>query len=176
MATAMILACGGPSERGTAAVQSDSTGMVLSSGSFAAGDSIPKRYSLYGENISPDLAWERAPEATKGFALVCRDPDAPGGTFYHWVLFNVPENVRSLPEGIGRDPALPMGGTQGTNSFRHVGYDGPRPPGGTHRYYFELYALDGVLTLDETATAGRLLEAVKGHVLARASLMGKYTH
>ena len=120
VAAAMILACGGASQGGEAAMESDSTGMVLASVSFAAGDSIPKRYSLYGENISPDFAWERAPEATKGFALVCRDPDAPGGTFYHWVLFNVPGNVRSMPEGIGRDPVLPMGGTQGTNSFRHV--------------------------------------------------------
>jgi Raf kinase inhibitor-like YbhB/YbcL family protein len=174
---AAILACGERSQRGAAAVpQSDSTGMTLTSGSFAPGDSIPTRYSLYGENISPDLAWERVPEATRGFALVCRDPDAPGGTFYHWVLFNIPDNVRTLPEGVGREPVLPTGGIQGTNSFRRVGYDGPKPPGGIHHYYFDLYALDGVLALDETATAGRLLEAMKGHVLAKASLMGKYKH
>jgi Raf kinase inhibitor-like YbhB/YbcL family protein len=177
MTAAMIPGCGRTSGRGkAAAAQSDSTGMMLTSGSFAAGDSIPRRYSLYGENISPDLNWDRVPEATRGFALVCRDPDAPGGTFYHWVLFNIPENVRSLPEGIGRDPVLPFGGIQGTNSFRRIGYDGPRPPSGTHRYYFDLYALDGVLPLGETATVGRLLDAMKGHVLAKASLMGKYKH
>jgi hypothetical protein len=172
----IILACGGPPSRGPAAVQSDSTGMVLVSASFAAGDSIPTRYSLYGENISPDLTWKKVPDATKGFALVCRDPDAPGGTFYHWVLFNIPEQVRTLPEGLGREPGLPFGGIQGTNSFRRVGYDGPKPPNGTHRYYFDLYALDVMLELDPTATAGRLQEAMKGHVLAQASLMGKYTH
>jgi Raf kinase inhibitor-like YbhB/YbcL family protein len=114
------------------------------------------------------------PEGTKSLVLICRDPDAPSGTFYHWVSFNIPENARGLPEGIGRELSLPTGGTQGTNSFQRIGYDGPKPPSGTHRYYFDLYALDGVLALDQTATAGQLLKAVKGHVLAQASLMGKY--
>jgi Raf kinase inhibitor-like YbhB/YbcL family protein len=148
--------------------------MVLVSAAFIAGESIPARYSLYGENLTPDLTLDKVPEDTKGFALICRDPDAPSGTFYHWVLFNIPENVRGLPEGLGRDVSLPTGGTQGTNSFQRVGYDGPKPPRGTHRYYFDLYALDAELALDQTATAGRLQEAMKGHVLAQASLMGKY--
>ncbi len=171
----MILACGGPSRRDAAAVQPDSTGMVLTSGSFGAGDSIPTRYSLYGENISPDLTWERLPEGTRSLALVCRDPDAPGGTFYHWVVFHIPADVRSLPEGIGRDARLPVGGVQGRNSFRRVGYDGPRPPSGTHRYYFDLYALDARPALNQSATAERLLAAIKGRVLGQASLMGTYT-
>jgi Raf kinase inhibitor-like YbhB/YbcL family protein len=149
--------------------------MVLTSGSFAAGDSIPTRYSLYGENISPGLSWEGVPEGTRGFALVCRDPDAPGGTFYHWVLFNIPEDVRSLPEALGRDARLPVGGIQGRNGFRRIGYDGPRPPSGTHRYIFDLYALDVKPALDQSATAERLLTAVKGHVLGQASLMGEFT-
>jgi hypothetical protein len=148
--------------------------MALVSAAFTAGETIPIRYSLYGENLTPDLTWDKVPEGTKSFALTCRDPDAPSGTFYHWVLFNIPENVRGLPEGLGRDSILPLGGTQGTNSFRRVGYDGPKPPMGTHRYYFDLYALDGMLDLDRTATAGRLQQAMKGHVLAQASLMGKY--
>ena len=176
MTAAMVLACGGPSQRGAAAaVQSDSTGMTLVSGSFAADDSIPTRYSLYGENISPDLSWDRVPEGTRSLALVCRDPDAPGGTFYHWVIFNIPEDVRSLPEGLGRDARPTVGGTQGRNSFRRVGYAGPKPPSGTHRYIFDLYALDARPALDRSATAERLLAAAKGHVLGQASLMGTYT-
>jgi len=176
MTAAMILSCGGPSQRGAAAaMQPDSTGMVLVSGSFAGGDSIPTRYSLYGENISPNLSWDRVPEGTRSFALVCRDPDAPGGTFCHWVLFNIPEDARSLPEDLGRDARPPVGGTQGRNSFRRVGYDGPKPPGGTHRYIFDLYALDARPALDRSATAERLLAAAEGHVLGQASLMGTYT-
>lgn len=174
----LILACAAPQKDGKAeaADKSAPDAMVLVSAAFLAGESIPARYSLYGESLSPDLNWDKVPEGTKSFALICRDPDAPSGTFYHWVLFNIPENVRGLPEGIGRDVSLPTGGSQGTNSFRQVGYDGPKPPAGTHRYYFDLYALDEVFALDQTATAGTLLEAMKGHVLAQASLMGKYTH
>jgi Raf kinase inhibitor-like YbhB/YbcL family protein len=170
---AFVLTCSAPSKAGTAVTPDKST-MVLTSSAFVAGESIPVRYSLYGENLSPDLSWDKVPEGTKRFALICRDPDAPGGTFYHWVLFNIPESVRGLPEGIGRDVSLPTGGTQGTNSFGQVGYDGPKPPKGTHRYYFDLYALDRTLDLDQTATAGQLHQAMKGHVLVQASLPGKY--
>jgi Raf kinase inhibitor-like YbhB/YbcL family protein len=173
---ALILACAAPQKEGKveATDKTAPDAMVLVSAAFLAGESIPTRYSLYGENLSPDLTWDKVPEGTRSFALICRDPDAPSGTFYHWVLFNVPEEVRGLPEGIGRDVSLPTGGTQATNSFRQVGYDGPKPPTGTHRYYFDLYALDRMLELDQTATAGTLLEAMKGHVLGKASLMGKY--
>jgi len=173
---ALVLTCAAPQEGGKAetADKTAPDAMVLVSAAFIAGESIPTRYSLHGENTSPDLTWDEAPEGTKSFALICRDTDAPSGTFYHWVLFNIPESARGLPEGLGRDVSLPTGGTQGTNSFRRVGYDGPKPPMGTHRYYFDLYALDRMLALDQTATAGQLLKAVKGHVLAQASLMGKY--
>jgi len=170
----LVFGCAAPAKNNAAAVPDSSSGMALSSASFAAGETIPRRYTLYGENLTPDLNWDKAPEGAKSFALTVRDPDAPGGSFVHWVVFNIPENVRALPEGIGRDPTLPLGGTQGTNSFRQVGWDGPKPPNGTHRYYFDLYALDGMLSLDQTATAGRLQEAMKGHVLAHASLMGTY--
>ncbi len=174
---ALILACAAPQKDGKAEA-TDKTApdaMVLVSAAFLAGESIPTRYSLYGENLSPDLTWDKVPESTRSFALICRDPDAPSGTFYHWVVFDIPDSVRSLPEGLGQDASVPSGGTQGTNSFRQVGYDGPKPPAGTHRYYFDMYALDEVLALDQTATAGLLLKAIKGHVLAQASLMGKYT-
>ena len=173
---ALVLACAAPQKGGKAetADRTAPAGMVLVSTAFKEGELIPVKYSGYGENVSPDLAWEDAPEGVQSFALVCRDPDAPGGTFYHWVLFNIPDTVMRLPEGLGHVPALSFGGTQGTNSFRRVGYDGPKPPTGTHRYYFDLYALEGVLALDQTATAGRLLEAMKGHVLGQGSLMGTY--
>jgi Raf kinase inhibitor-like YbhB/YbcL family protein len=170
----LVLACAAPSKSNTAAAPDSSSGMALVSASFTPGDSIPRRYTLYGENLTPDLTWDKAPEGTKSFALTVRDPDAPGGSFVHWVLFNMPENARCLPEGLPHDSTLPLGGTQGTNSFHRVGYDGPKPPSGTHRYYFDLYALDGMLELNQTATAGQLQQAMKGHVLAHASLMAKY--
>lgn len=173
---ALILACAAPSKSGTPATPDNTAAasMALASTAFEEGKLIPAKYSGYGENVSPDLSWNEVPGGTKSFALICRDPDAPAGTFYHWVVFNIPDTLRRLPEGLGHGPSLPFGGSQGTNSFRKVGYDGPKPPSGTHRYYFDLYALDGVLELDRTTTAGRLLEAMKGHVLAQGSLMGAY--
>jgi Raf kinase inhibitor-like YbhB/YbcL family protein len=170
----LVLTCAAPSKVGPAGTSDSPSGMALVSAAFTAGETIPTRYTLYGENLTPDLSWEKAPESARSFALICRDPDAPGGTFIHWVLFNIPENVKGLPEGLGREPTSSFGGTQGTNSFGRIGYDGPKPPTGTHRYYFDLYALDGMLDLDSTATAGRVQQAMKGHVLAEASLMGKY--
>ena len=171
----MVLACAGPAKGGAAAGQPDSTGMVLFSSAFGAGESIPTKYSLFGDNVSPDLAWDKVPDDTKGFVLICRDPDAPSGTFYHWVLFSIPDDVRHLPEGITRTAALPGGGIQGRNSFHRVGYDGPKPPSGTHRYYFELYAIDVKPALTPAATAERVLQAIKGHIKGQANLMGTYT-
>ncbi|MCX6841912.1 MAG: YbhB/YbcL family Raf kinase inhibitor-like protein [candidate division WOR-3 bacterium] len=173
---ALVLACAAPQKGGKAETTGKAlrTGMLLVSTAFNDGELIPAKYSGYGENVSPDLAWAQAPEGVRSYALICRDPDAPGGTFYHWVVFNIPDSVRQLPEGLGHASALPFGGTQGTNSFGKVGYDGPKPPVGTHRYYFDLYALDAAFTPDQTTTAGQLTEKVKGHVLARATLMGKY--
>jgi Raf kinase inhibitor-like YbhB/YbcL family protein len=175
-ACVLVLTCAAPQKGGKAETtgQTPASGMALVSTAFGEGELIPRKYSLYGENVSPELDWDKVPAGVKSFALICRDPDAPGGTFVHWVLFNIPDTVKRLPEGLGRESALSFGGTQGTNSFRRVGYDGPKPPSGTHRYYFDLYALDGMLELDQTATAGRLQQAMKGHVLAQASLMGKY--
>ena len=170
----LVFGCAAPAKSSAAAVPDSTSGMALASASFAAGESIPRRYTLYGENLTPDMSWDKAPEATKSFALILRDPDASGGSFVHWVAFNMPQDAKGLPEGLGRDSILPFGGMQGTNSFQRVGYDGPKPPSGTHHYYFDLYALDGMLELDQTATAGRLQQAMKGHVLAHASLMGKY--
>ena len=171
----LILACAAPSKGGSAATPETTSGMVLVSTAFKEGEPIPPKYSGYGKNISPDLSWDSVPAGTVSFALICRDPDAPGGTFYHWVGFNIPDSVKALPEGIGRSATLSSGGIQGRNSFNRVGYDGPKPPSGTHRYYFDLYALNGRLALDQAATADRLIEAMKGRVLGQASLMGRYT-
>lgn len=175
-ACVLVLACAAPQKGGKTETtgQPPASGMTLVSTAFGEGELIPRKYSLYGDNVSPELSWDKAPQEVKSYALVCRDPDAPGGTFVHWVVFNIPDTVKRVPEGVGRESTLSFGGKQGTNSFRQVGYDGPKPPMGTHRYYFDLYALDGMLEIDQTATAGRLQEAMKGHVLAQASLMGRY--
>lgn len=136
---------------------------------------IPRHYTCDGENVSPPLAWGDVPEGTKSLALIADDPDAPGGTFTHWVLYNLPPHLRELPEDVRRDETLPNGAMQGTNSFRKIGYGGPCPPGGTHRYYFKLYALDTELDLAPGATKERLLDAMRGHVLAETEVMGKYS-
>jgi Raf kinase inhibitor-like YbhB/YbcL family protein len=172
-----LLACAAPQKGGKpeAAGRPAKTDMVLTSTAFADGAMIPHKYAGYGQNVSPDLAWTQTPEGTRAFALICRDPDAPGGTFYHWVMFNISDTVRQLPAGLGRSAVLRLGGAQGLNNFGRVGYDGPKPPAGTHRYYFDLYALDASWMLDQTTTAPQLLDRMQGHVLAKASLMGKYS-
>jgi Raf kinase inhibitor-like YbhB/YbcL family protein len=173
---ALIIACAAPKKGGKAETTDKAvkTRMLLVSTAFKDGELIPRKHSGYGDNVSPDLAWAQVPDGVRSFAMICRDPDAPGGTFYHWVVFNILDSMRQLPEGLGHAAALRFGGTQGMNSFGRVGYDGPKPPMGTHRYYFDLYAFDVTFLLDQTATAGRILKAMKGHVLAQASLMGKY--
>jgi len=172
----ILAACAAPQKGGKAETTDKAleTGMLLVSTAFNHGELIPEKHSGYGENASPDLEWAHVPDGSKSLALICRDPDAPGGTFYHWVVFNIPDSVKQLPGGLGHAAALPFGGTQGTNGFGKVGYDGPKPPGGTHRYYFDLYALDTAYALGQATTAGQLTARMKGHVLARASLMGKY--
>ncbi|MEO0085027.1 MAG: YbhB/YbcL family Raf kinase inhibitor-like protein [candidate division WOR-3 bacterium] len=169
MTVALLLACAGPRP----ATRAES-GLVLTSPAFTEGGAIPPRHSAYADNLSPELNWTSPPAGTRSFALICRDPDAPSGTFYHWVIFNLPDTLRSLPEALPRD-ATPSGGVQGINSFGRPGYDGPRPPFGTHRYYFDLYCLDTVLVLDRTATADKVLAALKDRVLGRAGLMGRYS-
>ncbi|MCS7309041.1 MAG: YbhB/YbcL family Raf kinase inhibitor-like protein [Armatimonadota bacterium] len=147
----------------------------LTSTAFPEGGMIPKKYTCDGEDVSPPLTWDNVPEGTKSFALICDDPDAPMGTWVHWVLFNLPADVRSLPEAVPPDKELPSGARQGTNDFRKIGYGGPCPPSGTHRYYFKLYALDTMLDLPAGCSKAQLLKAMDGHVLAEGQLMGKYS-
>jgi len=147
----------------------------LSSPSFAEGDTIPIKQTADGDDRSPELRWSGAPANTKSFALVCEDPDAPRGTWTHWVLFNVPATGTSLAEGVPTEKELPDGARQGKNDFGKIGYGGPSPPKGKpHRYFFKLYALDTKLDLPAGANRQQMLDAIKGHVLAEAQLMGKY--
>jgi len=135
---------------------------------------IPKKYTCDDANVSPPLAWDAVPEKTKSLALIADDPDAPGKTWVHWAAFNIPANVKELSENISAQEAISVGVQQGTNDFKKVGYGGPCPPSGTHRYYFHLYALDAELKLDSSANKDQLLKAMEGHVLAEGELMGKY--
>ena len=148
--------------------------MVLESAAFRAGDMIPAKYTCDGENMSPPLKWSNAPEGTKSFALIADDPDAPGGTWVHWVVYNIPAGARELPEKASQTKKLPPGSLEGVTDFRANTYGGPCPPSGVHRYFFKLYALDTALNFRAGASKKQLLDAMKGHILAQAELVGKY--
>ena len=148
--------------------------LEVTSSAFKEGEMIPRKYSGYGENISPEINWSKPPIGTKCFALICEDPDAPVGIWTHWVAFNIPGKTLGLKENIPPHEALEDGTIQGVNDSRRVGYDGPRPPFGNHRYYFKIYALDTRLNLGARVTRDELLEAMKGNILAEGSLMGRY--
>jgi Raf kinase inhibitor-like YbhB/YbcL family protein len=149
--------------------------MRVESPAFAEGGQIPGRYTCDGKDISPPLSWSGVPEGTKSLALICDDPDAPGKTWVHWVLFNLPPRISELPEGVPALETISGGGAQGTNDFRKIGYGGPCPPRGTHRYVFKLCALDTEVALASGATRADLDRAMKGRVLAEAALTGKYS-
>ena len=146
----------------------------LISSAFKEGGMIPAKYTCDGADISPPLQWDAVPEGTKSIALICDDPDAPVGTWVHWVLFNLPGQTSSLAEKVPTDKTLASGARQGTNDFRRIGYGGPCPPGGTHRYFFKIYALDVQLDLQPGIDKARLLNAMHGHILAQGELMRKY--
>jgi Raf kinase inhibitor-like YbhB/YbcL family protein len=149
--------------------------MTLTSKAFRDGEVIPKQHTADGADLSPPLAWTGIPEGAKSLALICDDPDAPTGTWVHWVLWNLPPETRELPQGVPAKETLPSGAKQGKNDFRKVGYNGPAPPpGSAHRYYFKLYALDATLDLAPGATKKQLLDAMGSRVLAQGQLMGKY--
>lgn len=145
--------------------------LQLTSDAFANGQSIPAKYSCIGKNISPALAWTEPPTGTQSFALIVDDPDAPGRTWVHWVLFNIPVSTRNLKEGFTADDPI----VSGKNSSSHLNYDGPCPPSGTHRYFFKLYALDATLSLSPGAAKDQLLKALDGHILAQTELMGTFS-
>lgn len=148
--------------------------ITLTSTAFREGEYIPKKYTCDGENVSPPLEWSGIPAETKAIALICDDPDAPIGTWVHWVIFNIPSSINKLNEKVPGNKVLEDGTSQGSNDFRKIGYDGPCPPGGTHRYFFKVYALDKRVELTPGATKSELLHEMNGHILAEGKLMGKY--
>jgi Raf kinase inhibitor-like YbhB/YbcL family protein len=147
----------------------------MTSTAFKQGETIPKQYTGDGRNVSPPLKWSDPPGGTRSMALVCEDPDAPRGTFTHWVIFNLPAEARGLSEAVPSKATLPDGSVQGINDFGNAGYGGPAPPAGKpHRYFFKLFAIDHYLELKTGVTKPDLLTALKGHVLSEAELMGTY--
>jgi Raf kinase inhibitor-like YbhB/YbcL family protein len=154
------------------AVSAPSTIQVLSK-AFDAGGAIPARFTCDGQNLSPDLAWSNLPAGTKSLVVICDDPDAPAGTWVHWVLYDLPASEKGLAEGV--QAAAPSGACHGPNSWSRMGYGGPcPPPGKLHRYFFKVYALDAPLGLAAGATKAQVLEAMKAHVLAQGEIMGTY--
>jgi Raf kinase inhibitor-like YbhB/YbcL family protein len=147
----------------------------ISSPDFPSGGDIPKIFTCSGTDLSPQLKWTAPPTNTQTFALLVDDPDAPAGTWNHWVIWNLPATLRSLPQSISKDAHLPDGSAQGVNDFHKTGYDGPcPPPGKPHRYYFKLFALDTKLTLKPGAAKRDLEAAMKGHILTQAEWMGRF--
>lgn len=148
--------------------------MEIKSSAFKEGALIPAKYTCDNIDVSPPLEWSKGPAETKTFALICDDPDAPMGTYVHWVIFNIPGDIKELAENVPGTDRLKNGARQGKNDFGKTGYGGPCPPGGTHRYYFKLYALDKELDSVQGITKKDLLKEMAGHVLAEAQLMGRY--
>ena len=182
---ALGVACGGDSEEEaplateTPAGGEEGVTFSLGSGAVANEAAIPSRHTCDGEDVSPGLAWSDASASTEAFALILDDPDAPGGTFTHWLLYDVPPDVSSLPEGVPNEAAPQIaagaGADQGLNDFGNLGYGGPcPPPGPAHRYTFALYALDETVDLNPGATRQQLLDAMRDHILGEARLTGTY--
>ena len=147
----------------------------LTSSAFSEGSAIPKKHTCDDRDASPPLKWSGVPANAKSLALICDDPDAPAGTWVHWVLYNIPAMVTELPEGVPATEVVQGGAKQGLNDFQRLGYGGPCPPRGKpHRYYFKLYALDAELSLKPSATKRDVVNAMQGHILAEGQLMGTY--
>jgi Raf kinase inhibitor-like YbhB/YbcL family protein len=149
----------------------------LASPAFMDGQTIPPRYTADGDNLSPPLAWQGAPKNTRSFAMLCEDPDAPKGTWSHWVVYNIPNTAEELREGVPLKPEVQEGVQQGVNDFGNLGYGGPAPPenDSPHRYIFSIFALDDALDFDGRPDRQTLLDAMNGHVLAEAELTGMYS-
>ena len=145
--------------------------MQISSQAFTNGGKIPDKYTMYGENKIPPIHIEQVPEKARSLALIVDDPDAPKGTFNHWLLFNMDPKIKDIKED-----SVPVMASQGQNDFGEVGYGGPKPPSGEHRYFFKAYALDTVLPLGRASKRDELEREMKDHVLDSAMLIGKYAH
>jgi len=149
----------------------------ITSSAFRDGGSIPKKFTCDGTDVSPALSWTDPPARTRSLAIIADDPDAPGGVWVHWVLYDLPPDTDKLPEGVTKSPQLPKGALQGRNDFSKIGYNGPCPPrGSAHRYFFKLYALDSKTGLRAGATKAEVERAIHGHILAQAQLVGRFQH
>jgi len=150
-------------------------GFELKGSAFAPSGMIPRKHTCDGSDLSPALEWTGVPDGTRTLALICDDPDAPMGTWVHWVLYNLPGDESGLPEGISPTETIEQGALQGINDFGRIGYGGPcPPPGKPHRYSFRLYALDEKVSLAPGASKRDLMRALENHILGQAELMGKY--
>ncbi len=149
--------------------------LSLTSTAFKESETISKKYTCDDADTSPDLQWSNPPSGTTSLALIVDDPDAPGRTWVHWVLYNIPTDRMGLPEGVSKTPTVQGIGVQGKNDFGKTGYNGPCPPKGKpHRYFFKLYALDSSLNLKPGATKADVEKAMRGHILAQGQLVGQY--
>ena len=148
--------------------------MQLESSAFTHDGLIPTKYTCEGDSISPPLNWHNPPTGTNSFVLIVEDPDAPQGTFTHWVVYDIPASIQQLPEGIVSEPTIVHGGTQGKNDFGQIGFGGPCPPAGSHRYFFKLHALDRQLSLAPGANKQEIESAMAEHILESAELMARY--
>ena len=146
----------------------------LTSSAFEQGGTIPKKHTCDGADVSPALKWGAVPKGTRSLALILEDPDAPRGTWVHWVIFNLPPTINNVPEGMPPIAQLANGERHGKNDFGKLGYGGPCPPSGTHRYSFRIYALDTVLTLESGTAKKDVAKAMEGHLLAKGELVGRY--
>jgi Raf kinase inhibitor-like YbhB/YbcL family protein len=161
--------------RGSQAVTADAGRLTVSSDGFAEGAAIPTEFTCSGADASPPLRVTGVPSGAVALALVCDDPDAPGGTWVHWVAYDLPPGTTTLAKAVPKTDSLPGGGKQGRNDFHHTGYNGPcPPPGKTHRYFFRVYALDAATGLAPGATKAQLESAMSGHVVAQGALQGHF--
>lgn len=172
---AFMIGCGGSDESGEDAQGGETMQMSVTSSVFAEGGMIPRQHTCDGPDTSPPLAWSGVPEGTKSLALICDDPDAPSKTWVHWVLYNLPPTIAELPGNLEKTEDIDIGAKHGVSDFGRFGYWGPCPPGGTHRYFFKMYALDMKLELSGRVSKAQLESAMEGHILAEGQLMGKYT-
>jgi Raf kinase inhibitor-like YbhB/YbcL family protein len=164
-----------PDAGGKERVDQGSLTIRLTSEAFQDGEEIPRQYTCDGENISPPLAWENLPSASTHTVLIIDDPDAPAGIWTHWVVYNIPVGIRAFEAGEGLDPSAGGSGIAGLNSWGEMSYGGPCPPSGTHRYFFKLFALDEPLIFTSAPTWSEIQDAMKGHILGEAELMGLYS-
>ncbi len=146
----------------------------IQSRSFGEGESIPSKFTCEGENVSPQLSWNCSVEGVKTFVLIVEDPDASSGNFTHWLVYNIPAEVNSLMENSTPTKNIRDEILMGTNDTGRIGYRGPCPPSGTHRYFFRIYGLDTAIHLDSGATKKDIMKKMEGHIIARGELMGTY--